>query len=115
MHRWLLMAVHDLGPQLLAKRVFLGQEKALRGEMQVAGKPAVTWGHVDFGNQLLRGTLTTEGRTDFSSEIRGVAPTGSFAHNAPNSPGLSRPWQPGGACFGTMDLTLGTLPFLEGL
>lgn len=41
--------------------------------------------------------------------------TGSFAHNAPNSPGLSRLWPPGGACFGTMDLTLGTLTFLEGL
>lgn len=80
--------------------------------MQVAGKPAVTWGHVDFGNQLLRGTLITG--LLFRDTWCGTKQV-VFAHNAPNSPGLSRPWQSGGACFGTMDLTLGTLPFLEGL
>lgn len=43
MHHWLLMAIYDLGPRFLAKRVFLGQEKALGGEMKV-GKPALTGG-----------------------------------------------------------------------
>lgn len=37
--------------------------------------------------------------------------TGSFAHNAPNSPGLSRPRPPEGVCFGTMELDFGDTSF----
>lgn len=37
--------------------------------------------------------------------------TGSFAHNAPNSPGLLRPWRSKGVCFGTMELEFGDSPF----
>lgn len=36
--------------------------------------------------------------------------TGSFAHNAPNSPALLRPWPPKGVRFGTMELEFGDLP-----
>lgn len=46
-------------------------------------------------------------RKDFSSEIVVWRQTGSFAHNAPNSPGLSRPRPPEGVCFGTLELEFG--------
>lgn len=57
-------------------------------------------------------------RKDRSSELVVWRQTGSFAHNAPNSPGLSRRRPPEGTCVGTMELwtlTSGALPFLGGL
>lgn len=110
-HQWLLMAIYDLGPWPSARQVLLGQEKALGGKMKV-GKPAILGEHVDFEYQLLCGMLIT-GRTFFrdSGEWCGAKQVVLHIMNAPNSPGLSRPWPPKGVCFGTMELEFEDLPF----
>lgn len=77
------------------------------------GKPALMWGHVDLGNQLLRGMLIT-GRTFLQRQWRGAKQVvlhimHQTAQDCRDRGRLKEP------ALVLWNLTLGTLPFLGGL
>lgn len=80
--------------------------------MKVAGKPAQV---ATRGFWISAPIRIAYHRKDLSSEIVVWRQTGSFAHNAPNSPGLSRPGRLKESALVLWNLSLGTLPFLGGL
>lgn len=97
---------HTLGPAVSCRSVF-GATTTLRGEMKVPGKPAMTWDL--WTKPAPRRVAVTEGLLCRQLLWR---QTGSFAHNAPDGPGLSGLWRPGRALCGTRDLARGHILFL---